>query len=177
VVLASALYSRALCVDVVPGLRQAVAIDSAPVGMGARTPHGLSIDFFITPAVAMSSQIRTRRAANTAAGPHPRPRSFRNIHKPPTWIREDPPLACRAPPPRRASRRAKFAVKVGGGHATVHEEVAAGDERPVGAHEQRADGPYLVWGAATPDRAQLDHAPVSLAAAVRSARPWRAGRR
>jgi hypothetical protein len=142
---------------------------------GRQDPHGLSIDFFITPAVAMSSQIRTRRAANTAAGPHPRPRSFRNIHKPPTWIREDPPLACRAPPPRRASRRAKFAVKVGGGHATVHEEVAAGDERPVGAHEQRADGPYLVWGAATSDRAQLDHAPVSLAAAVRSARPWRAG--
>ena len=27
-----------------------------------------------------------------------------------------------------------------------------------------ADGPYLIWGAATPDRRQLDHAPVSLAA-------------
>ena len=32
---ASALYSRALYVDVVPGLRQAVAVEGAPVGMGA----------------------------------------------------------------------------------------------------------------------------------------------
>jgi enterochelin esterase-like enzyme len=32
---ASALYSRALYVDVVPGLRQAVAVAGAPVGMGA----------------------------------------------------------------------------------------------------------------------------------------------
>ena len=70
-------------------------------------------------------------------------------------------ISCRV---RCRSSWGKFAVKVGGGHATVHEEVAAGDERPVGAHEQRADGPYLIWGAATPDRRQLDHAPVSLAA-------------
>jgi enterochelin esterase-like enzyme len=32
---ASALYSRALYLDVVPGLRQAVAVEGAPVGMGA----------------------------------------------------------------------------------------------------------------------------------------------
>ena len=32
---ASALYSRALSVDVVPGLRHAVAVERAPVGMGA----------------------------------------------------------------------------------------------------------------------------------------------
>ena len=32
---ASALYSRALYLDVVPGLRQAVAVQGAPVGMGA----------------------------------------------------------------------------------------------------------------------------------------------
>jgi enterochelin esterase-like enzyme len=32
---ASALYSRALHLDVVPGLRQAVAVEGAPVGMGA----------------------------------------------------------------------------------------------------------------------------------------------
>jgi len=30
--------------------------------------------------------------------------------------------------------------------------------------EQRADGPYVIWGAVTPDQRQLDHAPVSLAA-------------
>src|SRR4029078_498928 len=70
-------------------------------------------------------------------------------------------ICCRV---RCRSPWGKFAVKVGGGHATVHGEVAAGDERPVGAHEQHADGPYLIWGAATPDRRQLDHAPVSLAA-------------
>ena len=47
-------------------------------------------------------------------------------------------ISCRV---RCRSSWGKFAVKVGGGHATVHEEVAAGDQRPVGAHEQRADGP------------------------------------
>ena len=55
--------------------------------------------------------------------------------------------------------------KPGGGHATVHEEVAAGDERALGAPSAaRRIAPYLIWGAATPDRRQLDHAPVSLAA-------------
>ena len=67
----------------------------------------------------------------------------------------------------------KFAVKVGGGHA-VHEEVAAGDERPVGAHEQHADGPYLIWGAARPtgDNSIMRRYPLPRG---RSARPWRAG--
>ena len=86
---ASALYSRALYLDVVPGLRQAVAIDSAPVGMGARTAHGCRSTF--------SSHLPSRCPLKYALAvrrmrPHPRPRSFRNIHKPPTWIRED--LVC-----------------------------------------------------------------------------------
>ena len=34
----------------------------------------------------------------------------------------------------------------------------------IGAHEQRADGPYFIWGAGTPGQRPLDHAPVSLAA-------------
>ena len=38
------------------------------------------------------------------------------------------------------SLRSEFAVPVGGGHAAIHEEVAAGDEPAVRAHEQRADG-------------------------------------
>ena len=62
------------------------------------------------------------------------------------------------------SVRGQFAVEVGGGDTAVHEEVAAGDESAVGAHEERADGPDLVWSAGAPGRRQLDHAPVSLAA-------------
>ena len=62
------------------------------------------------------------------------------------------------------SLRSEFAVPVGSGHAAVHEEVAAGDERAIRAHEQRADGSDLVRSAGAPGRRELDHAPVSLAA-------------
>lgn len=46
-------------------------------------------------------------------------------------------------PERRLPGR-EFAVEVRSGHAAVHEEVAGGDERAVGAQEERADGPDLV---------------------------------
>ena len=80
-------------------------------------------------------------------------------------------ICCRV---RCRSPWGKFAVKVGGGHAPVHGEVAAGDERPVGAHEQHADGPYLIWGAARPtgDNSIMRRYPLPRG---RSARPWRAG--
>src|SRR5271165_4284431 len=48
------------------------------------------------------------------------------------------------------SIRGELAVEVGGGDAAVHEEVAAGDERAVGTHEERADVPDLVWSAGAP---------------------------
>ena len=60
--------------------------------------------------------------------------------------------------------RGEFAVEVGGGDTAVDEEVAAGDEGAVGAHEQRAEVSDLVGGAAAPGGAELDHAPVPLAA-------------
>src|SRR5512132_4054865 len=55
----------------------------------------------------------------------------------------------------------EVAEEPGGGDATVHEHVAAGDEGTVGAHEERGHGRDLVRGAAAPHRGQLDHAPVS----------------
>src|SRR5215207_1136435 len=58
----------------------------------------------------------------------------------------------------------EVAVPVGGGHPAVHEDVAAGDEPPVRAHEQRAHGAYLVRAASAPGRGPLDHAPVPCAA-------------
>ena len=56
----------------------------------------------------------------------------------------------------------EFAVEVGGGDAAVHEEVAAGDERAIGTHEQGAERSDLVGGAGAPGRAQFDHVAVSL---------------
>ena len=41
--------------------------------------------------------------------------------------------------------RGELPVEVGRGDSAVHEEVAAGDERAVAAHEKRADGSDLVW--------------------------------
>jgi hypothetical protein len=41
--------------------------------------------------------------------------------------------------------RGELAVEVGRGNSSVHQEVAAGDERAVGAHEKRAEGSDLVW--------------------------------
>ena len=58
----------------------------------------------------------------------------------------------------------EVAVEVGGGDAAVDEEVAAGDERAVGAHQERAERADLVGGAGSSGGAQLDHAPVALAA-------------
>src|SRR6476661_5069501 len=56
----------------------------------------------------------------------------------------------------------KLAVPVRGGHPAVHQDVAAGDEAPVGAHEERTHGGYLVGSAGTAHRGRLDHAPVPL---------------
>jgi hypothetical protein len=58
----------------------------------------------------------------------------------------------------------EFAVEVGRGNAAVHEEVAAGDERAVGAYEERANCSDLVRGPAAAGGAEFDHAPVSLTA-------------
>src|SRR5271170_4630702 len=52
--------------------------------------------------------------------------------------------------------RGQLSEEVGGGHSAIHEEVAAGDERSVGAHEERSDVPDFVGRAGTPDRAMLD---------------------
>ena len=57
----------------------------------------------------------------------------------------------------RGSLPGEFAVEVGRGDSAVHEEVAAGDERPVGAQEKRADGSDLVWSAAAPSPASTAH--------------------
>ena len=43
----------------------------------------------------------------------------------------------------------------------IHEEVAPGDERAVGAHEQRADVPDFVRRAGSPGCRDFDHAPVA----------------
>src|SRR3954465_14470821 len=57
----------------------------------------------------------------------------------------------------------KVAVPVGGSHSAIHEEVAAGNEPAVRAHQQCADSPNLVWGAGASSRRHLDHAPVACA--------------
>ena len=48
------------------------------------------------------------------------------------------------------SFRRQFPVPVRRGDAAIHQEVAAGDERAVGAHEQRADVSDLVRRTARP---------------------------
>ena len=50
------------------------------------------------------------------------------------------------------SLRSKFAVPVRGGHSTIHEDVAAGDEPTVRAHEQRGDSSHLVRSASASSR-------------------------
>ena len=70
-------------------------------------------------------------------------------------------MSCRA---RYRSPWGKFAVKVGAVTPPSMRKSLPVMNVPSGHHEQRADGPYLIWGAATPDQRQLDHAPVSLAA-------------
>jgi hypothetical protein len=60
--------------------------------------------------------------------------------------------------------RGELAVPVGGGHASVHQDVAAGDEPAVRAHEQCAHRGHLVGSAGAARRGRLDHAPVALSA-------------
>src|SRR5579862_10046357 len=62
--------------------------------------------------------------------------------------------------------RGELAVEVRRGDSTVHEEVAAGDERSVATHEQCADGSDFVRGAAAAGGGELDHASVPLAASA-----------
>ena len=70
-------------------------------------------------------------------------------------------MSCRA---RYRSPWGKFALKVGAVTPPSMRKSLPVMNVPSGHHEQRADGPYLIWGAATPDQRQLDYAPVSLAA-------------
>src|SRR5260370_31003142 len=65
---------------------------------------------------------------------------------------------------RHRSLGSEFAVEVGRGNSAVHEEVAAGDEGAVGAHEQRTEGSDFVWGAAAASGPEFDHVSVSLTA-------------
>ena len=53
------------------------------------------------------------------------------------------------------SRWGEVAEEPGGGDATIHEHVAAGDEPAVGAQHERGHGRDLVRGAAPPHRGQL----------------------
>ena len=53
---------------------------------------------------------------------------------------------------------------MGGGHPSIHENVAAGDEPAVRTHEQGADRSHFVRGAGAACGGRLDHAPVSRAA-------------
>jgi hypothetical protein len=48
-------------------------------------------------------------------------------------------------------------------HAAVRDNVAAGDEATIGAHEERANGCDLVRRPCAPSRTDLDHAPVACA--------------
>ncbi len=57
----------------------------------------------------------------------------------------------------------KIAVPIGSGHSSIHQEVAAGDEPAVRAHEKRPDNRHFVWSASAPSRGQFDHAPVPCA--------------
>ena len=72
---------------------------------------------------------------------------------------------------RRAVRRrvdfGDIAVPIGRRHAAIHEEVAAGDEPALGAHEQRAHCSDLVGRAGPPGHRAFDHAPVTPAARAR----------
>src|SRR5277367_6374737 len=63
------------------------------------------------------------------------------------------------------SFRCEFAVPIGGRDSAVHQEIAAGDKRSVRAHEERADGSYLIGSAGTSRRRNFDHAPIPVA-------PW-----
>ena len=80
------------------------------------------------------------------------------------WQRRDgatgrTPAALRTRGPCRLRHRRLFrgevAEPVGGGDAAIHEEIAAGDERSVRAHEQGTDVADLVGGTGSPDGAEL----------------------
>ncbi len=62
------------------------------------------------------------------------------------------------------SLRSEFAEPVGSRDSAVHEKVAAGNERAVRPHQKSGNGPHLIRCTTPPDRGQLDHASVSLAA-------------
>src|ERR1035437_1413876 len=61
------------------------------------------------------------------------------------------------------SFRGQFAVTVGRCHATVHEEIAAGDKGAVRSHQQRTNVSHLIWRTGAPGGAKFDHASVALA--------------
>src|SRR5436309_1106236 len=54
--------------------------------------------------------------------------------------------------------RSEVAVPVGGGHPSVHQDVADGDEPTVRAAEEGAHGAHLVGSARAARRGRLDHA-------------------
>ena len=51
----------------------------------------------------------------------------------------------------------EIAEPIGGGHSTIHQEVAAGDEASIGSHQQRTDTADFVWRAGASGCRYLDH--------------------
>ena len=65
---------------------------------------------------------------------------------------------------RRSSFRSEFTEPVGCCDPSIHEEVAAGDERPIRPHQESADSADLIRGSGASDRGELDHALIARAA-------------
>jgi hypothetical protein len=55
----------------------------------------------------------------------------------------------------------EIAVPVGGGHHSIHQEIAARDKSTIRPHEQRTDGAHFVLGRCTSRHRSVDHAPVT----------------
>jgi len=57
----------------------------------------------------------------------------------------------------------KVAEPIGCRHATIHKDVAAGDEGAVRTHEECPNSPNLIWSACASSRRYLKHAPIAWA--------------
>src|SRR4051812_9941879 len=68
------------------------------------------------------------------------------------------------PCPAGVLLRREFAEPIGGGHTTIHEEVASGDKSSIRSHEEGREGCDFVRGAGTTGRRDGNHVPVAFAA-------------